>query len=53
MCGMCAMSVPLHVNPSGLPIGSHFAAKPGEEKKLFDLAYQLEEASPWLDRLPL
>lgn len=52
-CGMCAMSVPLHVSEEGLPIGSHFAAMPGEEEKLFQLAYQLEAASPWINRLPL
>lgn len=51
--GMCAMSVPLYVNEAGMPLGSHFAARPGAEKTLFDLAYQLETALPWQDRLPL
>ncbi|MDH5377892.1 MAG: amidase family protein, partial [Gammaproteobacteria bacterium] len=45
--GMCAMSVPLSKSRKGLPIGSHFAAMPGDEAKLFSLAYELEEASPW------
>ena len=50
--GMCAMSVPLFVSPSGLPMGSHFAAKPGAESTLLGLAYQLEAAAPWAGRLP-
>lgn len=53
IAGMCAMSVPLYVNSVGMPLGSHFAARPGAEKTLFDLAYQLETALPWQDRLPL
>ena len=52
ICGMCAMSVPLFISPSGLPIGSHFAAKPGAESTLIGLAYQLETAAPWVGRLP-
>lgn len=53
IAGMCAMSVPLCINKAGMPLGSHFAAEPGAEKTLFDLAYQLETALPWQDRLPL
>lgn len=53
IAGMCAMSVPLSTNGAGMPLGSHFAAKPGAEKTLFDLAYQLETALPWQDRLPV
>lgn len=53
IAGMCAMSVPLYVNEAGMPLGSHFAAPRGAEKILFDLAYQLETALPWQDRLPL
>lgn len=53
IAGMCAMSVPLFLNDGGLPAGSHFAALPGADKILFDLAYQMEAALPWQDRLPL
>jgi amidase len=53
IAGVCAMSVPLYVNEAGMPLGSHFAARPGAEKTLFDLAYQLETALPWQDILPL
>jgi amidase len=46
--GMPAMSVPLGWNTdSGLPIGSHFAAKAGDERTLLELAYELEQAQPW------
>lgn len=51
--GMCAMSVPLFMSSSGLPMGSHFAAKPGAESTLINLAYQLENAAPWVGRLPM
>jgi len=45
--GMCAMSLPLFTSSSGLPIGSHFAAMPGAEATLMNLAYHLEIAAPW------
>lgn len=50
--GAPAMSVPLHWTPDGLPIGSHFAARVGAERTLFELAYELEQARPWAHRRP-
>jgi amidase len=50
--GTPAMSVPLSWSASGLPIGSQFAARAGDERTLLELAYELEEAKPWADKWP-
>jgi len=50
--GQPAMSVPLHWNDEGLPIGMHFISKWGDEATLFRLAGQLEKAKPWFDKAP-
>ncbi len=50
--GHPAISLPLHWNGAGLPIGIQFAAPLGEEGRLIQLASQLEAASPWADRRP-
>ncbi|MDP0926570.1 amidase [Paracoccus onubensis] len=51
LAGCPAMSVPLHVGASGLPVDSHFTAPVGSDALLFRLAFQLERAAPWLPRL--
>ncbi len=50
--GQPAMSVPLHWNVAGLPIGTQFVAPLGADALLFRLAGQLERATPWFQRRP-
>lgn len=50
--GQPAMSVPLHWNADGLPIGIHFVGRHADEATLFRLAGQLEAAQPWEHRRP-
>jgi len=50
--GQPAMSVPLYWNAHGLPIGSHFAGRFGDDATLFRLAGQLEQFRPWKARRP-
>jgi amidase len=52
LCGLPAISVPLHWTQDGLPCGSHFIAPFGDETTLFRLAAQLEKAQPWFDKRP-
>jgi amidase len=50
--GQPAISLPLHWNAAGLPIGLMFTGRFGDEATLFRLAAQLEHARPWMNRQP-
>ena len=45
--GSPAISLPLGRTASGLPIGVQLAAPFGHERRLLELAFELEEAAPW------
>lgn len=48
--GLPGMSLSLTWTMDGLPIGSHFFAKDGQEPMLIKLAYELEAARLWKDK---
>jgi amidase len=50
--GTPAMSLPLAMHSSGLPIGIQIAAKPAADHLVLQLAGQLESAMPWGHRVP-
>ncbi len=52
IAGAPSMSIPLYWSDSGLPIGTLISTRAGNERTLFELAYELEAARPWTHRIP-
>ena len=52
LTGQPAISLPLAQSASGLPIGTQWVGRFGDEATLFELAAELEVAQPWADRRP-
>jgi amidase len=52
LTGQPAISLPLHWNDAGLPIGVQLVATHGREDLLLRVAAALEVAMPWRDRRP-
>jgi amidase len=50
--GVPAISLPLAMHSTGLPIGVQLAARHAEEHVVLQLAAALEEAMPWRARVP-
>jgi len=50
--GQPAVSLPLHVAPSGLPVGVQLVAGAFRDAQLIRVASQVEAADPWIDRYP-
>jgi amidase len=51
--GQPAVSLPLHHDENGLPVGVQLVGRPADEATLIRLSAQIEEATPWADRRPL
>ena len=50
--GQPAVSLPLHHDEDGLPVGVQLVGRPGDEATLIRLSAQIEQAEPWADRRP-
>lgn len=48
LTGQPAMSVPVHLSGENLPLGVQVMASKGEEHRLLQLAYQLEQSDLWI-----
>ncbi|MEN2768103.1 amidase [Ornithinibacillus xuwenensis] len=49
LTGQPAISLPVFLSEDGLPLGVQVMASKGEEHRLFQLAYQIEQTSLWID----
>ncbi|MBN9569417.1 MAG: amidase [Alphaproteobacteria bacterium] len=48
--GQPAINIPLYWNKEGLPVGTQFVGRFGDEETLLRLAAQLEKSAPWKDQ---
>ncbi|GGJ64284.1 amidase [Virgibacillus salexigens] len=48
LTGQPAMSLPIHVSEEGMPIGVQVVAGKGEEHRLLQFAYQVEQSDLWI-----
>lgn len=52
VAGTPAISLPLGFSGSGVPVGIQFAARPGNERLLLELAFQIENTLRWPELRP-
>ena len=52
VAGAASMNVPVQWTSTGFPVGSLLSGRRGDDGKLLALAYELEEAQPWISRTP-
>ncbi|GGA75816.1 amidase [Ornithinibacillus halotolerans] len=49
LTGQPAVSLPVYLSEEGLPLGVQVMASKGEEHRLLQLAYQIEQTDMWID----
>lgn len=52
VCGLPAITLPVHVTDAGLPMGVQLIGRPGGEDVLFSIGAQLERRLNWQERHP-
>ena len=52
VCGLPAITLPVHVTDAGLPMGVQLIGRPGGEDVLFSIGAQLERRINWQERHP-
>ena len=50
--GQPSISIPTYWSKDNIPLGVQFASRYADEHTLISLAAQLEEAAPWIQRIP-
>ena len=50
--GQPSISIPTYWSNNNIPLGVQFASRFADEHTLISLAAQLEEASPWINKVP-